>query len=74
MIALAFNAELPVLTMKHLKRQAVELEQRYQIEFQNFLRDLRKYNAQSFNRLIPKMMGEQVDLHYWTCRYVYQSV
>ncbi len=53
-IVLAFNEDLPVLTLKYLKQQATVLEQHYQIEFQTFLKDIRKYNAHSFNQLIIK--------------------
>jgi spermidine synthase len=53
-IALAFNEDLPVLTLKYLKQQAFRLETFHEIEFQLFLRDLRKYNAHSFNKLIVK--------------------
>lgn len=53
-IGLAFNEDLPILTLKYLRRQASALEEYYQIEFQTFLRDLRKYNAHSFNQLIVK--------------------
>jgi spermidine synthase len=53
-IALAFNEELPFFSLKHLRQQANALEQLYQIEFMTFLRDLRKYNVEAFDRLVVR--------------------
>ncbi len=51
-IALAFNDYSPRYSMKELRTNALELEQQYQIEFPTFLKDLRKYNASTFNQVI----------------------
>ena len=51
-IALAFNEDSPFFNLKYLRQQAIALEQLYQIEFQTFLRDLKKHNPQSFSQLI----------------------
>jgi spermidine synthase len=53
-IALAFNEELPFFSLRHLREHANALEQLYQIEFMTFLRDLKKYNAEAFNRLVVR--------------------
>ena len=51
-IALAFNDYSPRYSMKELRTNALELEQQYQIEFPTFLKDLKKYNASTFNQVI----------------------
>jgi len=51
-IALAFNNYSPRYSMKELRTNALELEQRYQIEFPTFLKDLKRYSASTFNQVI----------------------
>lgn len=51
-IAIAFNADSPIFTLKQLRQHAIALEQYYQIEFPTFLQDLKKHNTRSFNQLI----------------------
>ncbi|HSN23745.1 MAG TPA: spermine synthase, partial [Methylomicrobium sp.] len=51
-IALAFNDYSPRYSMKELRTNALELEQQYQIEFPTFLKDLKRYNASTFNQVI----------------------
>ncbi len=53
-IGFAFNEDAPFFTLKHLRQHAIALEQRYQIEFPTFLKDLKKYNARTFDQLILK--------------------
>ncbi|CAG1022350.1 spermidine synthase [Patescibacteria group bacterium] len=51
-IALAFNQDLPFYNIEQLHQQAKALEQLYSIEFTKFLKDLRKYNARSFHKIL----------------------
>jgi spermidine synthase len=51
-IALGFNNAETFFSMKTLKSKAIELEQRYQIEFPLFLKDLAKHNASVLNNVI----------------------
>jgi spermidine synthase len=53
-IAVAFNQSLPQFDMKSLKKRAIELEQQYQIEFPNYLKDFNKHNAYSIQAVITK--------------------
>jgi spermidine synthase len=53
-IGFAFNEDAPFFTLKHLRQHANALEQRYQIEFSTFLKDLKKYNTQAFDQLITE--------------------
>lgn len=51
-IALAFNDYSPRYSMKELRTHASALEQRYQIDFPAFLKDLKKHNASTLNQVI----------------------
>ncbi|MDD5276060.1 MAG: spermine synthase [Methylovulum sp.] len=51
-IGLAFNDKTPQHSLQSLKIRANALEQHYQIEFNRFLKDLKKHNASTFNPLI----------------------
>lgn len=51
-IGLAFNEGLAPYSLKTLRAKALELEQRYQIDFPLFLKDLRKHNSSTINQLI----------------------
>ncbi|MDP2903824.1 MAG: spermine synthase, partial [Methylovulum sp.] len=51
-IGLAFNDATPMYSMKELRDKALVLEQRYQIEFPTFLKDLKKHNSSTINQLI----------------------
>jgi len=51
-IGLAFNDYSPLFSMKELRTIALALEQYYQIEFPAFLKDLKRYNASTFNQVI----------------------
>jgi spermidine synthase len=51
-IGLAFNDTTQLYSLKTLRLRAIELEQRYQIEFPVFLRDLVKHNASIINNTI----------------------
>ncbi len=53
-IGFAFNEDAPFFTLKYLRQQAIWLEQQYQIEFQTFLKDLKKHNTRTFNQLVIK--------------------
>jgi spermidine synthase len=54
MIAVAFNQNAPRYEMKDLKARAILLEQQYQIEFPNYLKDFNKHNANSIQSVIAK--------------------
>ncbi len=54
MIALAFNHDNPRFDLKGLKAHAMELEQRYQIEFPKFLKDIIKRNPYAAHTVICK--------------------
>jgi spermidine synthase len=54
MIALAFNQGVSRFDMKTLKTRAIELEQNYQIEFPNYLKDFNKHNPYSIHSIITK--------------------
>jgi spermidine synthase len=54
MIAIALNQGIPRFDMKALKTRATELEQRYQIEFPKFLKDLNKHNSNSIRAVLAK--------------------
>ena len=51
-IGLAFNDYSPLYSIKELRTNALALEQYYQIEFTAFLKDLKKHNASTFNKVI----------------------
>ena len=51
-IALAFNNYSPLYSLKDLRANALALEQQYQIEFPTFLKDLKKHNTSTFNKVI----------------------
>lgn len=51
-IILAFNEKIPSLNLKELKIRALELETLYQLEFPDFLSDLKKYNLHTFQQII----------------------
>ena len=51
-IAFAFNDYSSRYSMKELRMQALNLEQRYQIEFPIFLKDIGKHNASTIDQLI----------------------
>ncbi|MEI6706208.1 MAG: spermine synthase [Methylococcales bacterium] len=53
-IALAFNEDAAFSSLKYLRQQAVMLEQHYQIEFPDFLKDLKRNNERAFSQLIVK--------------------
>jgi spermidine synthase len=51
-IVLVFNEKIPTLSLKQLRIRALELETLYQLEFPNFLSDLKKNNPHTFQRII----------------------
>jgi spermidine synthase len=51
-IALAFNDYSPLYSLKESRANALALEQQYQIEFPTFLKDLKKHNTSTFNKVI----------------------
>ncbi|WP_262964303.1 spermine/spermidine synthase domain-containing protein [Methylobacter psychrophilus] len=51
-IAFAFNNYAPLFSLKELRTNALVLEQKYQIEFPTFLKDLKRHNASTFNKVI----------------------
>jgi spermidine synthase len=51
-IAIAFSEEIPKFTLKELKARAKQLENQFQIEFSLFVKDIRKNNTETFNRVI----------------------
>ncbi|MDD5579660.1 MAG: spermine synthase [Methylobacter sp.] len=51
-ICLAFNENFPLFPMKYLRTRAIALEQKYQIEFPVFLKDIKKHNASTFSEVI----------------------
>ena len=51
-IALAFNNYSPLYSLQELRTHALALEQHYQIEFPNFLKDLKRHNSSTFNQVI----------------------
>ena len=51
-IVLAFNGQSPKYSLAELRARANALEQRHQIEFPRFLKDLKKHNASTFNQLV----------------------
>jgi spermidine synthase len=51
-IGLAFNDKTPLYSMQALRDRANALEQRYQIEFPVFLKDIKKHNASTLNQTI----------------------
>ncbi len=51
-IAFAFNNYAPLFSLKELRINALALEQQYQIEFPTFLKDLKRHNASTFNKVI----------------------
>jgi spermidine synthase len=51
-IALAFNNYSPLYSMKELRTNALALEQHYQIEFPDFLKDIKRFNASTLNQVI----------------------
>ncbi|MGZ8908333.1 MAG: spermine synthase, partial [Methylobacter sp.] len=51
-IGLAFNDDAPLHSMKDLRVKALALEQYYDIEFPDFLKDIKKHNASTINHLI----------------------
>lgn len=53
-IGIAFNEDATFFTLKHLRQHALNLEQQYQIEYPDFLKDLKKYNTRTFDQLIIK--------------------
>ncbi len=53
-IVLAFNDYTPLYHLKDLRAHALALEQHYHIEYPVFLKDLRKYNASTFDHVIKK--------------------
>ena len=54
MIAVAFNASTPRFDLKDLKTRALELEQRFQIEYPKFLKDFLKQNQYTQHSIIKK--------------------
>lgn len=51
-IVFAFNEKIPSLSLKELRNKALKLEQTYQLEFPNFVSDLKKHNPHTFHRII----------------------
>jgi spermidine synthase len=51
-IILVFNAVTPKLSLKELKNRASELESLYQLEFNDFVADLKKHNPYTFHRVV----------------------
>lgn len=54
MITVAFNQGIPRYDMKALKARAIELEQQYQIEFPNYLKDFNKHNSYPIQAVLAK--------------------
>jgi spermidine synthase len=53
-IGLAFNEDVPFFNLKYLRQHAMALEQYYEIEFPDFLKDLKRNNEHTFSQLIIK--------------------
>jgi spermidine synthase len=53
-IALAFNESTPFFSLKYLRQHATALEQNYEIEFPDFLKDLKRNNERAFSQLVIK--------------------
>jgi spermidine synthase len=53
-IALAFNKEAPLYSLKALRHRAERLEQVYRLEFSSFLKTLTQSNPRVINRVITK--------------------
>ncbi|MDD2723865.1 MAG: spermine synthase [Methylovulum sp.] len=51
-IGLAFNSTPPAVTLKSLRARAAALEQKYQIDFPAFLKELKKHNASTLKQVI----------------------
>lgn len=51
-IGFAFNEKFPKSDLKQLRIRALELEKNYQLEFPDFVTDLKKYNPDTFHRVI----------------------
>jgi spermidine synthase len=53
-IALAFKEDTPFFNLKYLRQHAMALEQLYEIEFPDFLKDLKRNNERAFSQLVIK--------------------
>lgn len=51
-IGFAFNEKFSKLSLKELKIKALELEKTYQLEFSDFVSELKKHNPNTFHRII----------------------
>jgi spermidine synthase len=51
-IGLAFNENFPKIALKQLRIRALELQAHYQLEFPNFVSDLKKHNPHTFHRFV----------------------
>jgi spermidine synthase len=51
-IGFAFNENFSKLSLKELKIKALELEKTYQLEFSDFVSELKKHNPNTFHRII----------------------
>jgi len=53
-IGFAFGKDMPRPTMKELQLKAIKLEQKYHLEFPDFVKDIRRNNQSVINRVIKK--------------------
>ncbi len=53
-IGFAFAKDVPILSLKELRKKAEQLEQQFQLDFPGFLKDIRKNNTSVLNRVIKK--------------------
>ncbi len=53
-IALAFPADFPAVSMKTIRRRAKYLDSQYQIEFLDFIKDLKRNNGVTLNKVITE--------------------
>jgi spermidine synthase len=54
LIVLAFNEATPCYRMEDLKQRAIELENRYYIEYPEFLKDIKKNNSYTIHAVIKQ--------------------
>lgn len=53
-IGLAFNDEVPQPTFNELKARTWVLQERYDLEFPIFIKDLKRHNPQNFSRVVKR--------------------
>ncbi len=54
MVVLAFNHATPYYNMQNLKQRAIELENRYHIDYPEFLKDIKKNNSYTIHAVIKQ--------------------